>query len=94
MLKIQVDNQPEATVLYVEGKLTGDAVDEVRRVWISVRNESPDRQTVVDLSSVRCVDSSGRKLLSQMHSWGTRLAGKGLMIGALIDEVTHREATL
>ena len=89
MLRIRVENQPKATTLYVEGKLAGDSVDELRRVWTSVRNESPDKETVVDLCAVRVVDNMGRKLLCQMHGWGTRLAGHGLCISPLIEEIVN-----
>jgi anti-anti-sigma regulatory factor len=89
MLRIHVDDQSKSVTLYIEGKLSGDAVDELRRVWTSLRIESPGKQIVADLSSVRVVDCTGRKLLSQMHGWGTRLAGAGLMIGPLIEEITN-----
>jgi anti-anti-sigma regulatory factor len=88
MLRIRVDDQSEKTIFHVEGKLAGDWVDELRRVWTNVRNESPGKQAVVELSSVIAVDNPGRRLLSQMHSWGTQLTGKGLMIRSLIDEIT------
>ena len=43
-------------------------MDELRKVWMTVRTESPEKQAVVELSSVISVDKPGRKLLSQMHS--------------------------
>ena len=89
MMRIRVDDQPKATTLYVEGRLAGDFVDELRRVWTCVRTEMPQKETVVDLCSVRVVDSAGRKLLGQMHGWGTRLAGNGLCIGPLIEEIVN-----
>jgi hypothetical protein len=92
MLKIRVDNQPEIITLYVEGKLVGDCVDELRRVWTTLRTEAPTKPTVVELSSVRVVDVTGRKLLSQMHEWGSRLAGSGLVIGSLINEITRNQS--
>ena len=88
MLRIRVEEQPEKTIFHIEGKLAGDWVDELRKVWTSVRNESPAKQAVVELTSVMTVDSPGRRLLCQMHSWGTQLTGKGLMIRSLIDEIT------
>ena len=87
MLKIRVDNQPDATTLYVEGKLVGDCVGELKRVWTNLRTESPTKPTIVELSSVSVVDVSGRKLLSQMHDWGSQLTGSGLVIGSLINEI-------
>ena len=93
MLRIRVEEQPEATTLYVEGKLAGESVDELCRVWTSKRTEAPEKEMVVDLCSVRSVDSAGRKLLSQMHGWGTRLCGTGLCIGPLIEEITNAGST-
>ena len=88
MLRIQVDEQPETTILRVEGRLAGDWVDELRKVWMTVRTESPEKQAVVELSSVMSVDKPGRKLLSQMHSRGTQLSGSGLIVRSLIEEIT------
>jgi len=92
MLRIRVEDQPEVTTLYVEGKLAGDCVDELRKVWATVRTGSPDKDTVVDLCCVRTVDVTGRNLLRQMHAWGTRLAGNGLCIRHLIEEITNPAA--
>ena len=89
MLRIRIVDELQRVTLYVEGKLAGDTVNELRRVWSSVRNESPDKQMVVDIASVRVVDCTGRKLLCQMHGWGTQLAGTGLMIRPLIEEITN-----
>jgi len=71
----------------IEGKLVGDSVDELRRVWTTIRSESPNKETVVERCAVRIVDRAGRKLLRQMHEWGARLAGRGLVIRPLIDEI-------
>src|SRR5688572_5092313 len=87
MIRIRVDDQGTAVTLHIEGKLAGDCVDELKRVWTSVRNDSPGKETILDLSSVRAVDCTGHKLLCQMHGWGTRLSGTGLMIGPLIEEI-------
>jgi hypothetical protein len=86
-LRIEVDEQPDTTTLYVEGKIAGDSVDELRRVWTDIRSRAPEKTAVVELSSVLAVDKPGRTLLSQMHLWGTRLVGSGLMIHSLIDEI-------
>ena len=88
MFRIRVDDESKAATLYVEGKLAGDSVDELRRVWTTMRSEFPTKPTVVELSSVRVVDIAGHKLLAQMHDWGTELAGTGLVIESLINEIT------
>jgi anti-anti-sigma regulatory factor len=88
MLRIDVDTESEVVMMRVEGKLTGDGVNELRRVWTSVRCEFTVKPIVVDISSVRVVDCAARQLLCQMHGWGTTLKGGGLMIGPLISEIT------
>ena len=88
MMRIRVEDQPKTTTLYVEGKLSGDSVDELRRVWTSIRNEAPTKETVIDLCAVRVIDAAGKKLLCQIYGWGTRLAGSGLCITPLIEEIT------
>jgi hypothetical protein len=45
-------------------------VDELRKIWMTVRTESPEKRAVVELSSVMSVDKPSRKLLSQMHFTG------------------------
>ena len=89
MLRIRVDDQPTATTFHVEGKLIGDEVEELRKVWAESRNRDPQRQTIVELSSVLVVDTTARGLLSQMHRWGVRLTGTGIMISALIEEIAR-----
>jgi len=88
MMRIRIEDQPRTTTLYVEGKLSGESVEELRRAWTSLRNESPRKETVIDLCAVRIVDAAGKKLLCQLHGWGTRLAGSGLCISPLIQEIT------
>jgi hypothetical protein len=87
MFRIRIDEDSMRTTLHVEGNLAGSAVDELRRIWVSLRNGTHGKETVVHLGGVRIVDGTGRKLLGQMHGWGTTLSGKGLMISPLIDEI-------
>src|SRR5437870_3187507 len=58
MLRIRVDDQSKSVTLSVEGKLAGDVVDELRRVWTSLRDESPGTQLAVRSSGVD-EDSAG-----------------------------------
>jgi ABC-type transporter Mla MlaB component len=88
MLRIRVDDQPTSATFYIEGKLVGDSVDELRKVWTASRSDPPKKLTIVDLSSVLVVNAAGRALLRQMHSKGARLVGSGLMTRTLIQEIT------
>ena len=87
MLRIRVDDQPMAATFHVEGKLVGDSVEELRKVWTATHTLDPQKQTVVELTSVLVVDAAGRCLLRQLHAGGAVLAGKGIMIKTLINEI-------
>src|SRR5262249_11274657 len=89
MFRIRVDDQSQSTTLYIEGNLVGGSVNELRRVWTDLHGQSPNKQTVIELTSVRAVDHAGYKVLRQMHEWGTRLTGSGLVIASLIEEITE-----
>jgi ABC-type transporter Mla MlaB component len=89
MLRIRVDDQPPAATLYVEGKLVGRSVDELRKVWTAIHSELNQKQTVVELTSLLLVDAAGRSLLRQMHAKGAQLSGSGLMIRTLIEEIAN-----
>jgi hypothetical protein len=84
-----VDDQPVAATFYVEGKLVGSSVDELRKVWTAIHTESTQKQTVVELTSVLLVDAVGRRLLRQMHANGAQLCGSGIMIKSLIEEIAN-----
>jgi anti-anti-sigma regulatory factor len=86
MLRIHIVEQTAVITIYVEDRLASEAVGELRNVWESVRDRSPEKETVIDLCSVRTFDNSGSDLLSQVHKAGTRLAGNGLCIAPLIQE--------
>ena len=87
MLRIRIEDQVRVTTFYVEGKLTGVSVDELRKAWASSRDEHPQKQTIINLSSLFLIDAVGRKLLGEMHRGGAQLAGNGIMIRPLIDEI-------
>jgi len=89
MLRVRVDDQAMTTTFYVEGKLVGSSVDELRKVWTATHAEFPQKQTVVELTSVLVVDATGRTLLRQMHVNGTQLSGKGIMVKTLIEEIAN-----
>jgi len=64
MLRIRVDDQPMAATFHVEGKLVGDSVEELRKVWTATHTLDPQKQTVVELTSVLVVDAAGPPRLS------------------------------
>jgi ABC-type transporter Mla MlaB component len=88
MLRITVHQEVHSIALLIEGKLMGDWVDELRKVWSSIRWMHSNEGAIVDLSSVLGVDISGRHLLAEIHSTGGVLVGTGLLARTLIQEIT------
>jgi ABC-type transporter Mla MlaB component len=75
-------------VLVVEGKLVKAWVGELRRCW---RDAAAVSQAItVNLAAVSFVDSEGEKLLTEMHSAGVKITGSGVMVRALIQEITSK----
>jgi anti-anti-sigma regulatory factor len=73
--------------LLVEGRLAGPCVCELAKCWErAVAGESP-LPTVVDLSDVSFIDSTGKQLLSKMHAHGIKLVANGLMSKFVVDEI-------
>jgi anti-anti-sigma regulatory factor len=73
MLRITADQESGSTSLKLEGKLSGQWVDELRRTWSEFRRMSRHRSVVVDLSEVSFIDAEGRELLGLMFRQGAEL---------------------
>ena len=88
MLRIHVENEPEAVRLRLEGKLIHPWVDELFRVWMEVSPRIPGHWGVlVDLSEVSFVDAHGKAMLAAMRRTGCSLQGPTPFIEAVIEEV-------
>jgi len=88
MLRVTVHNDDIVATIELQGKLTANWVGPVLETWNTL---SLTGQTVsLDLSAVSYIDKAGRLLLAQMHARGVRLAGPGLMIRGVIEEITSR----
>ena len=89
MLKITIHNSTNAATLNLEGRLAGPWVDELERSWRAVKDDSPDKPVIVDLSDVSFVDAEGRKLLSSIYEQGARLRTFGCMAKGVVDEIVQ-----
>jgi hypothetical protein len=88
MLRITVRQEIPSIALLVEGKLMGDWVDELRKVWSGIRWIRSNEGAMVDITAVLGVDAAGRHLLAEIYSSGGVLVGTGLFARTLIQEIT------
>src|SRR5689334_12629991 len=87
MLRITVEEQHGWATIYLEGRLSGPWVDEVRQCWWGTL--SCPEHVIIDLESVTSMDDMGRALLSEMHRAGTQLHGRGLMTNYILEEIQN-----
>lgn len=87
MLKITVQDGTGAPTLQLDGKLAGDWVSEVERVWKSFAAGQPAPDVTLDLSGVTFVDAGGKKLLSSMLERGVKLEDPRLLVKYIVDEI-------
>jgi anti-anti-sigma regulatory factor len=85
MIRITARNEPSATRLILEGKLSGVCVEELDKCW--QRTAPTGRAVLVDLTSVSFVDDLGKQLLNKMHEAGIKLISNSLMSKCLIEEI-------
>ena len=77
MLRIEWDEASAPATLRLQGKLSGPWVEEVERVWATVRTISS--HPIVDLTEVTFIAAQGRQLLAAMLRQGAELHGTLLM---------------
>ena len=74
MAKIRVYDRADEFRFEIVGKFAGGCVDDVASEWIVTLRESFHRKFTVDISGMSGYDNAGRKLLRDMHKYGTQFA--------------------
>jgi ABC-type transporter Mla MlaB component len=88
MIRISKIPEGSRSHLLVEGKLSDGWVDVLETSWLEAQSELTGEPLRIDLSGVTYVDRKGRALLERMIRSGTKLQGTGLMLKAVIEEIT------
>ena len=86
MLRITVREDGKKERIEVAGKIGGPWVAELENAWRSV--DTAGKEIEIDLKQVTGVDEAGVELLQRMHGAGARLVSCGVMMTALVDEIT------
>jgi len=88
VLRIHVENEPDAVRLRLEGKLIHPWVDELFKVWMDISPRVPSHwRVLVDLTEVSFVDAHGKAMLAAMRRARCLLQGPTPFIEAVIEEV-------
>ncbi len=86
MLRITVKENPEKTVLRLEGKLAGPYVDELERCCEA--EAAQHHQVAINLAEVSYIDARGRQALAELHARGAELTAAGLSTCAVVEQIT------
>ena len=87
MLKITIHDADGQLRLELEGRLAGAWVCELEHCWHTAKASHAYRTLEVDLTSVTFIDQAGHYLLQLMHRDGVSLAGSGLMLQDILDDM-------
>ena len=77
MLRITIVDSPTEQRLVLYGKLVGPWIEELQRVWESLRQQLGNRRSVVDLNEVPLIDDGADQLLATMLEQGAELVARG-----------------
>lgn len=93
MLKITIEKQCGRTVLILDGKIAGDWVGELKKIWDELVSMKPATAITINLGGVIFADARGTELLRTMHLQGARLKDSRLLIKYMVDEMERRPET-
>jgi ABC-type transporter Mla MlaB component len=89
MLRITIKKDNSSEVWELEGKLSGEWVFELERLW---KERSPQTgRTEVHLKAVSYIDPAGKELLAEMRQQGAEIRGCGCMVRAFVEEIMGRK---
>ena len=88
MLKITVYDRPTSWQLQLEGKLAGAWITAVENTLRSAPQRDSGKHLEIELTDVTSVGEVGKHLLTLMHRVGAHFIAAGVVMKALIQEIT------
>jgi len=93
VLRITVEEKPDAVVLKLEGRLAGPWAAELDRLWHEKAPNIAQKKLSLDLREITFADASGMRILQDIYSQ----TGAALLTGTpwtqyLAEEVAHRHS--
>src|SRR5260370_7142616 len=90
MFRVTVKKEGPIEIWELEGKLSGDCVSELNRIW-KERSPQSELSTEVNLKAVSYIDPAGKQLLADMHREGAEIKGCGCMVRAFVEEIMRKK---
>jgi hypothetical protein len=93
MLRITIKKDDSSEIWELEGKLSGEWVCELNRLW-KERPPQTGFAPEVHLKAVSYIDPAGKQLLAEMRQQGAEIKGCGCMIRAFVEEIMGKKRTV
>lgn len=90
MLRITIQDKPEARTFRVEGKLVGAWAEELAQAWKQNASDRGNRALIIDLSETLFIDEQGRRILEQLFHDGAAFRTSGCMTKSIVSEITGK----
>ena len=90
MLRVTIKKENSSEIWELEGKLSGEWVTELDRLW---RQRTPESGTMIEihLKAVSYIDPAGKQLLAEMRQQGAEIKGCGCMVRAFVEEIMGKK---
>ena len=90
MLRITMQESPEALTFLVEGKLVGDWAKELEQCWKQTASIRGHRALIIDLSETLFIDEEGRRVLAKLFREGAFFRTACPMTESIVSEITGK----
>lgn len=87
MLRITMNDSPEALTFLVEGKLVGDWAKELEQSWKGTAAGHGAR--IIDLTETLYIDAEGRRVLAKLFHEGASFRTACPMTDSIVAEITQ-----
>jgi ABC-type transporter Mla MlaB component len=93
MFRVTVKREESTEIWELEGKLSGEWVSELNRLW-KERSPQSGLPTEIHLKAISYIDPAGKQLLAEMRQQGAEIKGCGCMVRALVEEIMRKRTTV
>jgi outer membrane protein TolC len=94
MLRITIEDNPEALTFLVEGKLVGAWARELEQSWREAEPVRGHRAIIVDLTETLFIDGEGRRILAKLFHEGAFFRAAGPMTESIVADITGKKNCL
>jgi hypothetical protein len=92
LLRIAIRSTEEQDTWILEGRLAGQAVDELMASWRRAVGEDPRHRRAADLKDVTFVDERGEQALLEMMIDGAQFVARGVYMKSLLENLSQHRA--